>query len=300
MIRGRERTTGGLRMKRLRRWYGFVSLSFFAVASATHQVIFSRALGLSRMLSYHVLQPLSNATEVLICLLGITVAQRGRPRLRRELGLEAPVGRALAFAWLATLPMSVGFALVSKIGANVTLAALLVSTVIAPFAEEVLFRGYIFRQLYRRARWPYWPSVLAPSVLFALLHVYQAESPAELAGILSVTGIGSILLCWVFARWQDNLWAPFAIHASMNFWWELFAVDDTALGGWYANGARLATVALGVLLTLYKDRLWPRLPREDANIVLAEPAATGDASDHQRMVAAPDMSLRSIEPVSRG
>ena len=27
----------------------------------------------------------------------------------------------------------------------------LVSVLIAPFAEEILFRGYIFRQLYRRA-----------------------------------------------------------------------------------------------------------------------------------------------------
>ena len=78
-------------------------------------------------------------------------------------------------------------------------------------------------------------------------------------------GVGSILLCWVFARWQDNLWAPFAIHALMNLWWEIFAIDDTALGGWYANGARLATIALGILLTVFKDRLWPRLARGKAN-----------------------------------
>jgi len=55
----------------------------------------------------------------------------------------------------------------------------------------------------------------------------------------------------------------------MNFWWELFAIDDTALGGWYANGVRLATIALGVLLTVFKDRLWPRLAREDANVAFA-------------------------------
>ena len=31
----------------------------------------------------------------------------------------------------------------------------------------------------------------------------------------------------------------FGLHASMNLWWEVFAIDDTALGGWLANGARL-------------------------------------------------------------
>jgi len=256
-------------MKHLRRFYSLVSLSFFMIGAAAHQVFFARALGLSRLLSYYLLQSLSNATEVLLCVLGIAVAQRGRPRPLREMGLAAPVGRALAFAFLATLPMSLGFALVSRLNPHLTLATIVVSTIIAPFAEEVLFRGYIFRQLYRRARWPFWPSVLVPSVLFALLHIYQATGALELAGILAVTGVGSILLCWVFARWQDNLWAPFAIHALMNFWWELFAIDDTALGGWYANGARLATIALGILLTLFKDRLWPRLAGEDANVAFA-------------------------------
>lgn len=132
-------------------------------------------------------------------------------------------------------------------GLRLSWAAILVGCGAAPFADGVLFRGYVFRQLYRRARWPFWAAALTPSALFALLHVYQAVDLLELLGILAVTGIGSVLLCWVFVRRQDNLWAPFAIHALMNLWWELFAVDDTALGGWTANGARLATVALGVL-----------------------------------------------------
>jgi hypothetical protein len=61
-------------------------------------------------------------------------------------------------------------------------------------------------------------------------------------------------------RWQDNFWPVFGLHALMNLWWEVFAVDDTALGGWLANAARLATVVVGVLLTIYKDRIWKPLP----------------------------------------
>jgi len=112
-------------------------------------------------------------------------------------------------------------------------------------------------------------------VIFALLHVYQAASVPEILGILAITGTGSVLLCWVFTKWYDNLWAAFFVHALMNLWWEVFAVDDTALGGWHANAARLATVLLGVVLSLYKDRLWPRLPVEDENLDHVEAPAPG-------------------------
>jgi hypothetical protein len=55
----------------------------------------------------------------------------------------------------------------------------------------------------------------------------------------------------------------------MNLWWEVFGVADTALGGWIANVARLFTVVIAILLTVYKDRFWkpraialdPRDPR---------------------------------------
>ena len=103
--------------------------------------------------------------------------------------------------------------------------------------------------------------------------------------------MGSILLCWVFVRWQDNLWAPFAVHAMMNLWWELFGVDDSALGGWYANGARLATVALGILLSLHKDRLWPRLAGEDANVAYAQTPPPATLEQHRVERRATDIPL---------
>ena len=52
----------------------------------------------------------------------------------------------------------------------------------------------------------------------------------------------------------------------MNLWWEIFAVDGTALGGWLANGARLLTVFLAVMLTIYKDRIWKLLSIEAQNV----------------------------------
>ncbi len=83
---------------------------------------------------------------------------------------------------------------------------------------------------------------------------------------VAITGTGGIGFCWFFMKWRDNLWTVWGLHAGMNLWWEVFNVDDTALGGWLANGARLATVIVAVLLTIYKDKIWKPLPSEAENI----------------------------------
>ena len=176
--------------------------------------------------------------------------------------MRKPIGRGLAFAAIATLPMLIAFALTSSVNPKMTFLTVGVLCFIAPFAEEVLFRGFLFRQLYRRARLGFWVSALLPSILFAAKHLYQSDDLMELLGIVAITGTGGIGFCWFFMKWRYNIWAVFGLHAVMNLWWEVFAVDDTALGGWLANGARLATVIVAVLLTIYKDKIWKPLPSE--------------------------------------
>ena len=78
------------------------------------------------------------------------------------------------------------------------------------------------------------------------------------------------LFSWVFMKWQDNLWPAFGLHAAMNLWWEVFAIDDTALGSHVANIARLLTIVLAILLTIYKDRIWKPLPVETVNVLSAK------------------------------
>ena len=180
--------------------------------------------------------------------------------------MTKPVGRGLAFAAIATLPMLIAFALTSAVNPNMTFLTVGVLCFIAPFAEEVLFRGFLFRQLYMRARLGFWVSALLPSIVFAAEHLYQSDDLMELVGIVAITGTGGIGFCWFFMKWHDNIWAIFGLHALMNLWWEVFAVDDTALGGWLANGARLATVVIAVLLTIYKDKFWRPLPSEAEDV----------------------------------
>jgi membrane protease YdiL (CAAX protease family) len=64
-------------------------------------------------------------------------------------------------------------------------------------------------------------------VLFAIAHLYQSDDFNELLGIVAITGTGSILFCWLYMKWKDNVWPVFGLHAGMNLWWEVFAVDDT-------------------------------------------------------------------------
>jgi membrane protease YdiL (CAAX protease family) len=257
-------------MSKRRAVYALIGLGVFALADSAQQLFFSRVSWPTRLV-------LGNAAEFVLTVAGIVLMQLDRSQPFRELGLRAPPLRALAFALLATVPMSLGFALTSKLNPALSLTSVLLFCVIAPFAEEVLFRGYLFRQLYQRARWPFWLAMIAPSVLFALEHAYQARGALDLLGVFAITGTGSLLFCWVFRRWQYNLWAPFFVHAAMNFWWELFAVDETALGGVFANAARIATVVIAVVLTLFKDRIWPRLAIEDANLHLEDPAPDSDS-----------------------
>lgn len=248
-----------------RAWYAAVATIFFVAADNLQRL--TGFLGLRRLLLPYAVTGIRNVLQVILCFLGVSFAHRfGFKQSARELGLRAPVKRAFVFSFAATLPMLVAFALTSRVNSNMTFLTVGVGCFIAPFAEEVLFRSFMFRQLYRRARLGFWLSALIPSVLFALGHVYQSNSFWELVGILAITGFGSILLSWVFLRWRDNLWTIFGIHSLMNLWWEVFAVDETALGGWLANAARLLTVALAVILTIYKDRIWKPLPVEAENI----------------------------------
>ena len=81
-------------------------------------------------------------------------------------------------------------------------------------------------------------------------------------GVVAIIGVGGVFYAWLFVRWEDNLWVPFGMHMFMNLWWEVFAVDETALGTWFANILRLLTVVLAIVLTVYGKRIWKSLSKD--------------------------------------
>jgi membrane protease YdiL (CAAX protease family) len=85
------------------------------------------------------------------------------------------------------------------------LAALFLTvTLLAPLAEELFFRGYIYNALQARiGRQAIWVS----SLLFAVLHGYLIHGVAIFAL--------AVVLAWLYERYR-NLWLNISAHATLN------------------------------------------------------------------------------------
>lgn len=81
----------------------------------------------------------------------------------------------------------------------------LAAVVVAPLAEELLFRGLVLRQI--RQRFGTFPALLASSVLFAAMH----GDPAQM---LTYTALGAGF--GLSYLWTGSLWTPVVMHALWN------------------------------------------------------------------------------------
>jgi membrane protease YdiL (CAAX protease family) len=192
-----------------------------------------------------------------LCLFALWLAHRTRPRAAyTELGLAASARRGIAFGFVSSLPMVALFA----VGRPTFDGAIIVKSVlVSAFTEELLFRGYLFRQLHRRAGWRFGTAVLATALVFGLGHAANVRVPdvGLIAAEVAITALGGAFFAWVFVRCGDNLWAPISLHAFMNLWWEVSGIESmtdaaqagaTAVGTWLPNAARVATIVLAVVL----------------------------------------------------
>lgn len=84
-------------------------------------------------------------------------------------------------------------------------AAFLLLVVVAPFAEEVVFRGVLLSSM--RDRWGDWPAILGSSAVFAAVHVNPYVA-------LPIFGL-AIGLGFLFVR-SRSLWISMACHATFN------------------------------------------------------------------------------------
>lgn len=118
----------------------------------------------------------------------------------------------LAVAWAAAIGLDESDQLPESLGTDESTVALVsvcvLVTVVAPIAEELLFRGYMFGAL-RNWRGP-WPAALITGALFGAVHVFGQE--AEFLVPLAILGVA---LCIV--RWQTGSLLPcIALHAINN------------------------------------------------------------------------------------
>ena len=77
--------------------------------------------------------------------------------------------------------------------------------IVAPVAEEVIFRGYFYGVIRRYGGRI--PAILTSSLLFAAIHVHLPSVP----GLILLATI----LCLLYER-TGSLWAPITMHAAFN------------------------------------------------------------------------------------
>ena len=196
---------------------------------------------------------------LVLCMFGLFVAHRTRPwRAFGELGMIKPIHIGVGFGFVATLPMLAVALIFCKLRSDLNAVNLIGGAVTYVFAEELLFRGYLFRQLQWKAGWNIWVAAISVGVLFGALHlanrVVQDMPIAGQFGTVAIISVGGVLFAWVYAMWDDNLWIPFSLHGLMNLWFAVFTIGDNPLGGWLLNSSRVLTGVLAVFITLYVTR----------------------------------------------
>ena len=89
------------------------------------------------------------------------------------------------------------------------------TTLLAPVAEELLFRGLIFRGFYnKKPLLGYLVSALAFACIHVVGYIHQYE-PIHLALCLVQYLPAGICLAWAYAK-TDNIFAPILMHIAIN------------------------------------------------------------------------------------
>jgi uncharacterized protein len=183
---------------------------------------------------------------------GLVPAQLGlrRTPLRPALGWSALTVLGFFVAsgvWAALVSIEQKDQLPQDLGVHRSTVALVavcvLVTVIAPIAEELLFRGYVFGAL-RTWRGP-WVAAVLTGIVFGAIHV--ASAPVVFLVPLGVLGF---LLCLL--RWRTGSLLPcIAVHAFNNA--IAFGVNEAS----WSTGAVIALIVGAIATTMLL--LWPFL-----------------------------------------
>ena len=84
-------------------------------------------------------------------------------------------------------------------------AVIFMAVIVAPVAEEIIFRGYFYGVMRRFGGRI--PALLTSSLLFAAIHVHIPSMPG--------LALLAVILCLLYER-TGSLWAPIMLHATFN------------------------------------------------------------------------------------
>jgi hypothetical protein len=201
---------------------------------------------------------------IALCFAGVWLAHGTKPRAAwRELGLGAPAERALAIALVASLPLAAAYALTHRLGETFD-GNLHMRVVLAPFTHALLFFGFTFRQLYRRAGWPFWAAsfvLVTANVPGGLWRIHDAAGHSNWAGLAAEVGERSVILlvlAWLFVRAGDNVWLPMGMSAFVGAWPMVFTGPDFSALAYPAIVKSAGMVLAYALAALLVWRYYPR------------------------------------------
>jgi hypothetical protein len=99
----------------------------------------------------------------------------------------------------------------ASVPVDVLLVALVV--VLAPFVEEIIFRGLLLRAFMRRMT--FWPAALLSTFIFSAFHTYEVNTLAGALTLAAVVGTLGLTNCYL-VRLTDSLAPGMAVHAAFN------------------------------------------------------------------------------------
>lgn len=172
------------------------------------------------------------------------------------LGLNKGLFHGFVIGLLCSLPMFVGYALLSKFNLQLNPQLIYRDLFLAGFFEEFLFRGFLFGLLYYVVGWGFIPAVLLPSVYFGLGHLYQAHNFNEVIAVFLFTFVGSAGFAWFYTAWK-NLWVVVFLHGFMDVSWDMFQIETNVTGNLAVNVFRFVSLGLIIFLSLRQLKTFP-------------------------------------------
>ena len=174
----------------------FFALWYFNIAVRP----FEDSIGSSRTLHYTLNYLLAGLIPT-----GALFLLHARRDIASSMGLSHGFGTGLLFAVTATLPMIAGYAVIGEFDRELSADEAFTWIFIAGMFEELVYRGFVFGQLFRYARWGFLPAALLAALAFGSLHLYQGHDPVSALTAFGVTALGSIFFSWLYVEWNYNL-----------------------------------------------------------------------------------------------
>lgn len=175
----------------------------------------------------------------------------------KTLGLNRNICKGIGFAVLCCSPLLLGMPIIGTFDTDLTFDYFFRVVVLAAFLEEVIFRGFMFGQLFRCGKVGFIWAIIVPAILFGLGHLYQGHNLISSLMAFGVTALGALYFSWVYVECNYNLWVSIGLHMFMNFSWTVFPVEgnDTSIGVLLPNILRLTSIVLTIaLIIIYKKK----------------------------------------------